>query len=162
MKHAFLIVILGGAWAIGSCGDSAQSPPARPLRFAWIAKASGASNAVFAPGPEGARKRAQEISARGEHLVEVVDLSPATEVPDAVTQTAALREAIDSGIDGIAISVGNAAAQTPLIDEAVALGIEVITFTPDQKKRFQDAVKPVWDKYGAKYAELVKRIQAVQ
>ena len=48
MKHAFLIVILGGAWAIGSCGDSAQSPPARPLRFAWIAKASGASNAVFA------------------------------------------------------------------------------------------------------------------
>jgi hypothetical protein len=23
------------------------------------------------------------------------------------------------------------------------------------------AVKPVWDKYGAKYAELIKRIQAV-
>jgi tripartite ATP-independent transporter DctP family solute receptor len=40
-------------------------------------------------------------------------------------------------------------------------GIEVLTFTPDQKKRFQDAVKPVWDKYGGKYAELVKRIQAV-
>jgi len=38
-------------------------------------------------------------------------------------------------------------------------GIEVITFT--DKKPFQDAVKPVWDKYGAKYAELVKRIQAV-
>jgi tripartite ATP-independent transporter DctP family solute receptor len=30
------------------------------------------------------------------------------------------------------------------------------------KKPFQDAVKPVWDKYGAKYAETVKRIQAVQ
>jgi tripartite ATP-independent transporter DctP family solute receptor len=40
-------------------------------------------------------------------------------------------------------------------------GIEVLTFTPDQKKRFQDAVKPVWDKYGAKYAGLVQRIQAV-
>ncbi|MBI3709471.1 MAG: TRAP transporter substrate-binding protein [Proteobacteria bacterium] len=40
-------------------------------------------------------------------------------------------------------------------------GIEVLTFTPDQKKRFQDAVKPVWDKYGGKYADLVKRIQAV-
>jgi len=25
----------------------------------------------------------------------------------------------------------------------------------------QQAVKPVWDKYGAKYAELIKRIQAV-
>ncbi len=41
-------------------------------------------------------------------------------------------------------------------------GIEVVTFTPAQKKQFQDAVKPVWDKYGAKYADLVKRIQAVQ
>ena len=30
------------------------------------------------------------------------------------------------------------------------------------KKPFQDAVKPVWDKYGAKYADLIKRIQAVQ
>jgi tripartite ATP-independent transporter DctP family solute receptor len=30
------------------------------------------------------------------------------------------------------------------------------------KKPFQDAVKPVWDKYGAKYADMVKRIQAVQ
>ena len=29
------------------------------------------------------------------------------------------------------------------------------------KKQFQAAVKPVWDKYGAKYADLVKRIQAV-
>jgi tripartite ATP-independent transporter DctP family solute receptor len=41
-----------------------------------------------------------------------------------------------------------------------AMGIEVITFK--DKKPFQDAVKPVWDKYGAKYADLVKRIQAVQ
>jgi tripartite ATP-independent transporter DctP family solute receptor len=39
-------------------------------------------------------------------------------------------------------------------------GIEVIAVT--DKKPFQDAVKPVWDKYGAKYADLVKRIQAVQ
>jgi TRAP-type C4-dicarboxylate transport system substrate-binding protein len=38
-------------------------------------------------------------------------------------------------------------------------GIEVITFK--DKKPFQDAVKPVWDKYGGKYADLVKRIQAV-
>lgn len=40
-------------------------------------------------------------------------------------------------------------------------GIQIITFSPAEKKRFQEAVKPVWDKYGAKYAELVKRIQAV-
>ncbi len=41
-------------------------------------------------------------------------------------------------------------------------GIEVVSFTPAQKKQFQDAVKPVWDKYGTKYTDLVKRIQAVQ
>jgi len=40
-------------------------------------------------------------------------------------------------------------------------GVEIITFTPEEKKRFQEAVKPVWEKYGAKYTELVKRIQAV-
>jgi tripartite ATP-independent transporter DctP family solute receptor len=42
-----------------------------------------------------------------------------------------------------------------------AAGIEIQTFTPAQKKEFQDAVKPVWDKYGAKYTALVKRIQDV-
>ena len=42
-----------------------------------------------------------------------------------------------------------------------AAGINVITLTADDKKKFQDSVKPVWDKYGGKYAELVKRIQAV-
>jgi TRAP-type C4-dicarboxylate transport system substrate-binding protein len=58
--------------------------------------------------------------------------------------------------------------QRKLWDERVAesmkkikdAGIEVITFS--DKKPFQDAVKPVWDKYGAKYDALVKRIQAVQ
>jgi tripartite ATP-independent transporter DctP family solute receptor len=40
-------------------------------------------------------------------------------------------------------------------------GIEVITLPASEKKRLQEAVKPVWEKYGGKYAELVKRIQAV-
>ena len=38
-------------------------------------------------------------------------------------------------------------------------GVNVIEIK--DKKPFQDAVKPVWDKYGAKYAALVKRIQDV-
>ena len=46
------------------------------------------------------------------------------------------------------------------VEKMKALGIEIITFK--DKTPFQNAVKPVWDKYGAKYAELVKRIQAVQ
>lgn len=40
-------------------------------------------------------------------------------------------------------------------------GIEIIKFSPEEKKKMQAAVKPVWDKYGSKYAALVQRIQAV-
>ena len=46
------------------------------------------------------------------------------------------------------------------MDKAKAAGITVIEIA--DKKPFQAAVKPVWDKYGPKYAEMVKRIQAVE
>ena len=39
-------------------------------------------------------------------------------------------------------------------------GIEVVQIA--DKKPFQDAVKPVWDKYGPKYKSMIERIQAVQ
>jgi tripartite ATP-independent transporter DctP family solute receptor len=45
------------------------------------------------------------------------------------------------------------------MDKAKAAGIEVIKVSDADKKVFQDAVKPVWDKYGPKYAATVKRIQ---
>jgi len=43
--------------------------------------------------------------------------------------------------------------------KAKAAGIQIIPVSADEKKKFQAAVKPVWDKYGPKYAELIKRIQ---
>ena len=46
------------------------------------------------------------------------------------------------------------------LDKAKAAGNEIIDVA--DKKPFQDAVKPVWDKYGPKYADMIKRIQAVQ
>jgi tripartite ATP-independent transporter DctP family solute receptor len=46
------------------------------------------------------------------------------------------------------------------MDKARAAGITIIEIT--DKKPFQAAVKPVWDKYGPKYADMIKRIQAVQ
>ncbi len=45
------------------------------------------------------------------------------------------------------------------LDKAKAAGIQIIQVSAEDKKAFQDAVKPVWDKYGPKYAEMVKRIQ---
>ena len=44
-------------------------------------------------------------------------------------------------------------------DRMKTAGIELDRIA--DKKPFQDAVKPVWDKYGAKFADLVKRIDAV-
>jgi tripartite ATP-independent transporter DctP family solute receptor len=46
------------------------------------------------------------------------------------------------------------------LDQMKAEGV-VITPIGD-KKPFQDAVKPVWDKYGAQHAALIKRIQEVK
>src|SRR5476649_2136869 len=46
------------------------------------------------------------------------------------------------------------------MDKAIASGVTVTQLA--DKKAFQDAVKPVWDKYGPKFADVVKRIQEVQ
>jgi tripartite ATP-independent transporter DctP family solute receptor len=42
--------------------------------------------------------------------------------------------------------------------KAKAAGVQVVEIA--DKKPFQDAVKPVWDKYGPKYADMIKRIAA--
>jgi TRAP-type C4-dicarboxylate transport system substrate-binding protein len=39
-------------------------------------------------------------------------------------------------------------------------GVEIINI--DDKKPFQDAVQPVWEKYGKQHGELIKRIQDVK
>jgi tripartite ATP-independent transporter DctP family solute receptor len=43
-----------------------------------------------------------------------------------------------------------------------AAGVEFITLTDAQRKEFVDATAPVRAQYGAPYAELIKRIEAVQ
>ena len=48
------------------------------------------------------------------------------------------------------------------MDKAKAAGIQIIQVSDADKKAFQDAVKPVWDKYGPKYADMIKRIQDVK
>ena len=48
------------------------------------------------------------------------------------------------------------------LDKAKKAGIQIIHVSDAEKKKFQEAVKPVWDKYGPKYAAMVKRIQDVK
>ncbi|HSV19545.1 MAG TPA: TRAP transporter substrate-binding protein [Casimicrobiaceae bacterium] len=50
--------------------------------------------------------------------------------------------------------------ESDAMDKAKAAGIQIIQVA--DKKPFQAAVKPVWDKYGPKYADMIKRIQAVE
>jgi tripartite ATP-independent transporter DctP family solute receptor len=51
-------------------------------------------------------------------------------------------------------------AEDAAIGKMKAAGTEMIMDV--DKKPWQDAVKPVWDKYGTKYAEMIKRIDAVK
>jgi tripartite ATP-independent transporter DctP family solute receptor len=45
------------------------------------------------------------------------------------------------------------------MDKAQAAGCQIVEIA--DKTPFQNAVKPVWDKYGPKYQDMIKRIQAI-
>jgi tripartite ATP-independent transporter DctP family solute receptor len=45
------------------------------------------------------------------------------------------------------------------MEKAKAAGCEIVEIS--DKAPFQNAVKPVWDKYGPKYQDMIKRIQAI-
>ena len=45
------------------------------------------------------------------------------------------------------------------MEKAKAAGCEIVEIT--DKTPFQNAVKPVWDKYGPKYQDMIKRIQTI-
>jgi tripartite ATP-independent transporter DctP family solute receptor len=45
------------------------------------------------------------------------------------------------------------------MEKAKAAGCEIVEIA--DKKPFQNAVKPVWDKYGPKYQDMIKRIQEI-
>jgi tripartite ATP-independent transporter DctP family solute receptor len=46
------------------------------------------------------------------------------------------------------------------MDKAKAAGCQIVEIT--DKKPFQNAVKPVWDKYGPKYQDMINRIRAAE
>ena len=49
--------------------------------------------------------------------------------------------------------------QQQAMDKALAAGCQIVEIA--NKTPFQNAVKPVWDKYGPKYQDMIQRIQAV-
>jgi tripartite ATP-independent transporter DctP family solute receptor len=49
--------------------------------------------------------------------------------------------------------------QQQAMEKALAAGCQIVEIA--DKAPFQNAVKPVWDKYGPKYQDMIKRIQAI-
>jgi TRAP-type C4-dicarboxylate transport system substrate-binding protein len=45
------------------------------------------------------------------------------------------------------------------MEKAKAAGSQIVEIA--DKTPFQNAVKPVWEKYGPKYQDMIKRIQAI-
>lgn len=116
----------GGTAAAG--GDSV-------IRIAVIAKSS--NNPVFLAARTGAEAAAKELSAQpGGPRVEVMWLTPPQE--DGQVQAQRIRQAVNEGANAVLISASDAGKVQGAIDDAVARGVEVMTFDSDvpQSKRF--------------------------
>jgi tripartite ATP-independent transporter DctP family solute receptor len=55
-----------------------------------------------------------------------------------------------------------AAKEEESVKDMLAHNVTITEISAEEKQRFQDAMKPVWEKYGSKYTTLLEQIQAVQ
>jgi TRAP-type C4-dicarboxylate transport system substrate-binding protein len=55
-----------------------------------------------------------------------------------------------------------AAKEEESVKDMLAHNVTITEISAEEKQRFQDAMKPVWEKYGSKYTALLEQIQAVQ
>ena len=136
---ALLAALATGAVACGGGGSDAKSGAAAAgkddaITIAMIAKSS--TNPVFLAARTGAEAAAKELSQQNNIRVEVVWLTPPQE--DGQVQAQRIQQAVNDGADAILISCSDASKLTGAIDDAVARGVEVMTFDSDapQSKRF--------------------------
>jgi ribose transport system substrate-binding protein len=124
------------AAACGGGSSSSSSAPAAPpgLKIAVIAKSS--TNPVFLSARTGAEAAAKEISAKTNVPIEIAWLTPPAE--DGQVQAQRIAQAVNEGASAILISCSDAGKVTGAIDDAVARGVQVMTFDSDapQSKRF--------------------------
>jgi len=139
-RRAALAVL--GALALGGCPKreevpqvpaAAPAPPApagKPFRIAMIGKAS--TNPIFLSARTGAEAAAKDLSGKIGMPIEVVWLTPPQE--DGALQAQRISQAVKEGARAILISCSDADRVTPAIDDAVAQGVEVMTFDSDAPK----------------------------
>ena len=123
------------------------SPPPLPLPSGWLEAVEVNDNTLLdladlreAAAAEGRNVMLAEIHTFGDWMIR---LKLETVVPATIQEERQLWDVYEK----------------QAMDKAKAAGIEIIQVSAADKKAFQDAVKPVWDKYGPKYADMVKRIQ---
>ena len=104
------------------------------LTIALIAKSS--NNPVFLAARTGAEAAAKELSAQHAMHIEIVWMTPPQE--DGQVQAQRIQQAVNDGADAILISCSDAGKVTGAIDDAVARGVQVMTFDSDApaSKRF--------------------------
>ena len=131
---AIVVACRGGEGAKGAAGTSAAAGARGRIRIAMIAKSS--NNPVFLAARTGAEAAARERSRKDGIQVEVEWLTPPQE--DGQVQAERIAQAVNDGADAILISCSDAGKVTGAIDDAVARGVQVMTFDSDapQSKRF--------------------------
>jgi ribose transport system substrate-binding protein len=133
------IAVAGGVF--GACGGDAGGSAAAAdgsregrISIAVIAKSS--NNPVFLAARTGAEAAARDLSEEYGISVEIMWLTPPTE--DGQVQAQRIHQAVNAGADAILISASDAAKVAGAINDAVARGVEVMTFDSDvpQSRRF--------------------------
>jgi ribose transport system substrate-binding protein len=118
----------------GAAGQSAALGGDGKLTIALIAKSS--TNPVFLSARTGAEAAAKEVSAKYNVPVEVAWLTPPQE--DGQLQAQRIAQAVNEGADAILLSASDAGKVTGAINDAVARGVQVMTFDSDvpESQRF--------------------------
>jgi ribose transport system substrate-binding protein len=142
-------VLVLAAAALAACGGDGDAGAAKAdsaagqgtaaaggdgiIRIAVIAKSS--NNPVFLAARTGAEAAARELTARGTR-VEVMWLTPPQE--DGQVQAQRIQQAVNEGADAVLISASDAGKVLGAINDAVARGVQVMTFDSDvpQSSRF--------------------------
>ena len=111
-------------------GAAQAQGAAKPLRFAVMPK--GMNNPYFDLSRDGCMKRAKELG-----NIECTYRGPVEHEP--ASQVQIIQDLITQGVDGLAISVPDAAAAVGVIKQARDAGIPVITFDADSPKSARQA-----------------------
>ncbi len=127
-------IVVAAACGGSQPATSDQSTAPRGLKIAMIAKSS--TNPVFLSARTGAEAAAKELSARHNVPIEIAWLTPPTE--DGQIQAQRIAQAVNEGASAVLVSCSDAGKVTGAINDAVARGVQVMTFDSDapESQRF--------------------------